>query len=374
MILKNVHFYNECFEKETADIKINDGKIEAIGVFDEDGENLNDYTVIPGLVDVHIHGANGGDFGDNSAESLNKISSFLLSHGITSFCPTTMTLNNTELKNILKTGKEYIGKESGAKVVGFHLEGPFISAKKCGAQDKRKIRYGTVEEFDELNKTSGGNIKIITIAPESFDSENFIKNVSKKAVVSIGHSSANAKEAKEAIEFGINHATHLFNAMTGMTHREPGIVGTAFDSENVFCEIICDGAHISPVVIRNSFKILGEHRAVVISDSMKAAGMPSGKYDLGGQDVFTKDGVKYALMEDGTIAASITNLFDEFKNLLDFGIDFKTALKSCTINPAKSINLDNTIGSIATGKDADLVVLDKNNSIKWVYLKGEKRG
>lgn len=370
MLLKNVCFYNEIFEKEVADILIENGRISAIGVIDGDGKDMSGMLALPGFVDIHIHGANGGDCSDASRESLEKISTYLAKCGVTSFCATTMTLGEETLCDIARVIGEYKGNEAGAKIAGINLEGPFIAMSKKGAQNAEFVRAGSIEEFNRINEAGGESVKIITIAPEAFESDEFIKEISKKCAVSIGHSAATAKEAQHAFDMGAHHATHLYNAMTAMSHREAGIVGTALDNEQVFCELICDGGHICPAVLRNTFKILGENRACVISDSMRAAGLGAGEYELGGQQVFVKENGKYAVLEDGTIAASISNAFEEFKNLLSFGIDFKTALKSCTINPARAIGADNEIGSIATGKSADIIFVDEDLEIKEVYING----
>lgn len=370
MILKNVCFYNEVFEKEVADLELENGRIKAIGIIDGEGRDMSGMTALPGFVDIHIHGAAGGDCSDAKTESLDQVSSYLAKHGVTSFCATSMTLGHETLMKIAKTVREYKGKERGAKIAGINLEGPFIAMSKKGAQNPAYVRAGSVAEFEEINAASGGIVKLITIAPEAFDSDAFITAVSKTCAVSIGHSAANEAQAQHAFDLGARHATHLYNAMTPMTHREAGIAGTALDNENVFCEIICDGGHVCPAVLRNTFKILGENRACVISDSMRAAGLGTGEFELGGQKVYVRPGGKYAVLEDGTIAASISNVFDEFKNLLSFGIDFKTALRSCTINPAKAIGAAEDIGSIATGKAADLVFVDEDLNIKEVYVNG----
>lgn len=367
MILKNCTFYNEEFKKEFGDIKIENGKIVEIGILSDDGIDMDGSIVLPGFIDIHIHGGNGGDSSDGTEESLNKISQYLAKKGITSFCPTTMTLPIDRLEEIAKNIASC--KPNGAKIVGINFEGPFIAMSKKGAQNGEYVIPGDIENFEKLYDASNGLMKLITIAPEAFDSDEFIKDVSKKVTVSIGHTSANANETKKAIDHGAKHITHLYNAMTPMTHREAGVVGTALDSD-VTCEIICDGEHICPTVLRNTFKILGEDRAVVISDSMRGAGLGNGEYELGGQMTFVKDGYKVAKLEDGTIAASITNLFDEFKNLISFGIDFKSALKACTINPARVIGEDDKIGSIAIGKAADLIICDNELNIKEVYING----
>lgn len=367
MILKNCTFFNEAFEKEFGDIKIENGKIVEIGFFDEDGKDMAGKIVLPGFIDIHIHGGNGGDSSDGTVDALDKISSYLAKKGVTSFCPTTMTLPIDRLCEIAKTITKH--KPNGAKIVGINFEGPFISPSKKGAQNGDYIKAGSTDDFEKLYDASNGLIKLITIAPEAFDSDNFIKNVSKKCVISIGHTSANAEQTKKAIELGASHFTHLFNAMTPMTHRDAGVVGTALDSDAT-CELICDLEHICPAVLRNSFAILGKDRAVVISDSMRGAGLGVGEFELGGQMTYVKDGYKVARLEDGTIAASITNVFNEFKNLLEIGIDIETALRSCSINPARVIGLENEIGSIAVGKSADLIVTNENLEIKEVYING----
>ena len=370
MILKNVCFYNELFEKEIADFRIENGKIAEIGIINEDGRDMSGLTALPGFIDIHIHGAAGGDFCDASKESLDKISAYLAKNGITSFCGTSMTLDNASLTDIVKCGRAYKGNEAGAKLVGINLEGPFIAYEKKGAQNGEFIRGGTVEEFEQLFTDSGELVRLITVAPEAFESDEFIRKVSEKCTVSIGHSNANAVETQKAIDMGASHATHLYNAMTAISQREAGAAGTLLDNENVTCELICDGGHVCPVALRNTFKILGEDRACVISDSMRAAGLGAGEYELGGQKVFVEENGKYAVLKDGTLAASITNVYEEFKNLLSFGIGFKPALKACTINPARAIGLEKEIGSIATGKAADIIFVDDEMNIKEVYING----
>ncbi len=367
MILKNCVFYNEVFEKDFGDIKIENGRIAEIGFFNEDGTDMNGRTLLPGFVDIHIHGGGGGDFSDGTAEALDKISAYLAKRGVTSFCGTTMTLPHGRLLEIVKAAQNYSAPKS--KLVGINLEGPYIAYAKKGAQNGEYVRPCSISELEELT-AANSKIKLITIAPEASDCDEFIRHASKKMTVSVGHSEADEKQCRRAIDCGISHATHLFNAMTPMTHRSAGIVGAALDSD-ITCELICDGAHICPTVIKNTFKILGENRACVISDSMRAAGLGEGEFELGGQTVYVRENGSTAVLADGTIAASITNLFDEFKNLLGWGIDFKAALKSCTINPAKAIGEDKNIGSIAVGKCADFIVTDDKMNIQEVYINGK---
>lgn len=367
MILKNCTFFNEEFQKEFGDIKIENGKIAEIGFFDENGTDMNGKIILPGFVDIHIHGGNGGDASDGTIEALDRISTYLAKKGVTSFCPTTMTLPIDRICDIASTIASYETK--GSKVVGINFEGPFIALSKKGAQNGDYVVAGTTEDFDKLYASSNGLMKLITIAPEAFDSEDFIKTASGRATISIGHTSASSTDVEKALSLGARHFTHLFNAMTPMTHREAGVVGAAFDS-NATCELICDTEHICPTVLRNAFAILGKDRACVISDSMRGAGLGIGEFELGGQMTYVNDGYKVAKLEDGTIAASITNVFDEFKNLISIGIDFETALRSCSINPARAIKEDNRIGSIAVGKDADLLICDEELNLEEVYING----
>lgn len=368
MILKNCTFYGKSFEKEFGDIKIENGRITEIGTCGKDGKDMTGKIILPGFVDIHTHGCAGGDCCDKNRASLDKITAQLAKNGVTSFCPTTMTLPVPVIAEIAEFISNY--SSAGAKIAGINLEGPFIAMSKKGAQNGDYVVAGTIEDFDKIYNASKGLVKLITIAPEAFDSKDFIAHAAEKCTVSIGHSAADSKQTQKAVEYGIRHATHLFNAMTPMTHREAGIVGTVLDDSHVTCEIICDTEHVCPTVLRNTFRILGEDRACVISDSMRGAGLGEGEFELGGQTVYVKEGYKVAKLEDGTIAASITNVFDEFKNLLRIGIDFKTALKSCTINPARAIREDHNIGSIEVGKCADLIVTNENLEIEEVYIDG----
>ena len=370
MILKNAEFFDENFNRAKGDIKIDGEHIGDIGNFC-DGEifDCTGLTIVPGFIDIHIHGRSLADTCDSREDNVSVISESLVKQGVTSFCPTTMTLPYEQLQEHFSKVSEYKGKEEGAYIHGINMEGPYISFEKKGAQNGDYVRKPDIEEFKKLNDIC--NISLVDIAPEVEGSLEFAKEISKMCTVSAAHTSANYSQAAEGFKNGMSHATHLFNAMTALTSREPGVVGAVFDNDNVTAELICDGFHISPVTLRIAFKILGEDRTVVVSDSMKAAGAEDGEYDLGGQTVYVREGK--ALLEDGTIAASTTNIFDEFKNLLSFGIDEKQALKSCTINPAKAIGKDKETGSIAVGKYADLCVLDKDRNIKAVFVKGKRK-
>ena len=367
MILKNCTFFNEEFEKEFGDIEIENGRIKSLGILSENGRDMEGSLIVPGFVDIHIHGCAGGDASDASPESLDKMSAELARHGVTSFCPTTMTLPHETLLRAVECIAAY--RSVAAKIAGINLEGPYISKEKCGAQNSTNIRAGSIDELEELIKASDGKIRMITVAPEAFDSGDFIRRASEKLTVSVGHSAADEAQCRKAISQGVSHATHLYNAMSPMSHRDAGVAGTALDS-GITCELICDGAHVCPTVLRNSFALLGENRAVAVSDSMRAAGLGAGEYELGGQTAYVRDGDSVARLADGTIAASVTNLHQELKNLVSYGVDFRAALKACTINPARVIGADAQTGSIAVGKCADLVVLDEKLDIKEVYIDG----
>lgn len=312
--------------------------------------------VLPGLVDIHIHGAVGYDFCDNSEEGIGKIAAYLKSCGITSFCPTSMTLPAEELKQIFASVNAVPADPAFSRIAGIHMEGPFIASAKKGAQKEDYIRHPDIDTFRELNRACGGRIRLITIAPETEGAMEFIRALHQETVISLGHSEADYAIADEAFEAGARHATHLFNAMMPLHHRDPGIIGAAADHPQVMVEIICDGIHIHPSVIRTVFRIFGDDRVVLISDAMRATGMEDGIYELGGQDVYKKG--NRATLKDGTLAGSATNLFECMKKAVSFGIPLESAIKAATINPAKSVD-DNRIGSLAVGKEADILLTDR---------------
>ncbi len=369
MIFKNAEILNENFEFVKGDLVVENGKIAGICQCAEgEGIDCSGLKILPGFIDIHIHGTKGGDTCDASEESLQIMSENLPRHGVTSFCPTTMTLSSEELEEIFKTISLVKGKEKGAYIHGINMEGPYISLAKKGAQKAEHVRKPDIDEFKKLNDIC--KVSLVDIAPEEDENNAFSKEASEICTVSVAHTSADVSAARKGFKNGITHATHLFNAMTGISARVPGVAGAVFDSDTVRAEIICDGFHVAPETLRMAFRLLGEDRTIVISDSMKAADCPDGEYMLGGQTVYVHDGK--ALLADGTIAASTSNIFDEFRNLLSFGIPFRHAVKSCTINPARAIGQDEIAGSIEKGKNADLLLVDEKMEIKGVYIKGEK--
>lgn len=373
MILKNAEVFNGDFEKIRADVKIDGEKISKIGNFSsEDGLDLTGLVVMPGLIDMHIHGCGGADTGDATPEALETMSQTLVKNGVTSFCPSSMTLSFEELTKIFANIDAMKDKVGGAYIHGANMEGPYIAMSKKGAQNPLYVRNPDKEEFKKLYEGCNGAIRVVDIAPECDGGDEFIKEIQPICPVSIAHTDAGYDEAVHAIELGVRHITHLFNAQSGLHHRKPGVVGAAFDvgrANGVRAELICDGFHIHPATLRIAFREMGEDGTVIISDSMKAAGCPDGDYDLGGQPVYVRDGK--ALLADGTIAASTSNVYKELKNVISFGIPEKQAVKSATINPAKAIRVDDKTGSIEEGKLADILVVDKDYNIKLVIVKGE---
>ena len=373
MILKNATVFNGDFEKVRADVAIEGERISKIGdLSGEDELDLTDMTVMPGLIDIHIHGCGGADAGDATPEALETMSQTLVKNGITSFCPASMTLSFEELTKIFANIDEMKNKVGGAYIHGANMEGPYIAMSKKGAQNPLYVRNPDKEEFKRLFDGCNGSIKVVDIAPECDGGDEFIKEIQPICPVSIAHTDAGYDEAVHAIELGVRHITHLFNAQSGLHHRKPGVVGAAFDvgkEKGVRAELICEGFHIHPATLRIAFRAMGEDGTVIVSDSMKAAGCPDGDYDLGGQPVYVRDGK--ALLADGTIAASTSNVYKELKNVISFGIPEKQAVKSATINPAKAIRADRETGSIEEGKLADILVVDKDYNIKLVIVKGK---
>ena len=338
-----------------------DHRITAAGdPADSDVYDASGLYVIPGLVDVHIHGAMGHDFCDNNAEGLSEMSAYLKAHGITSFCPTSMTLPTEDLKQIFTSAGKVPADAAHAGIVGIHMEGPYISPAKKGAQKEDYIVSPDIDTFRELNNSCNGLIRLVTLAPELPGSMEFIKALHDEVAISLGHSVADYDTASQAFAAGASHATHLFNAMPPLLHRDPGIIGAAFDNPHVMVEVICDGIHITPSVIRMIFRLFGEDRVILISDAMRATGMEDGVYELGGQQVFKKG--NRATLADGTLAGSATNLFDCMRHAVSFGIPLTSAIKAATCNPARSIGNDR-IGSLSPGKEADILLLDQELSL-----------
>lgn len=331
---------------------------------------------IPGLIDLHFHGCKGDDFCDGDKAAIGRIAEYEASVGVTAIAPATMTLPVEELEQILHTAAEYKKETKDcrkADFLGINMEGPFISPAKKGAQDARNILPCNVEICDRFLKASEGLVKFIGIAPEESEhAVEFIREVHERVNVSLAHTNADYDTAMEACRAGANHAVHLYNAMPAFTHRAPGVVGAVFDNKDVMAEIICDGIHIHPSVVRATFQMMGADRMILISDSMRATGMPDGQYTLGGLDVKVV-GRLATLVSDGAIAGSATNLMDCMRTVVKkMDLPLETAVACATINPARSLGVEEHYGSLETGKKAHVVLLDQDLELKAVIKDGVK--
>ena len=371
MIIKNVQWYTEDKFFEEGQIIINDGLFSGEEVQGDEVIDGEGCYAIPGLIDVHFHGCVGADFCDGTPEAISKIAEYEASQGITTIVPATMTLSEDELMKIMKNAGNY-KSDKGAILAGINMEGPFISAAKKGAQAATHICKPDIEMFRRLQAASNGLIKLCDIAPEEEGAMEFIEELKDEVNISFAHTTANYDIAKKGYDMGACHATHLYNAMPPMAHRDPGVIGAARDSEHVMVELICDGVHIHPAVVRATFEMFGDERVVMISDSMRATGLSDGLYTLGGQDVKVV-GKLATLVSDGAIAGSATNLMDCVRTaVFDMDIPLETAIGCATANPAKSVGLYDKYGSISTGKVGNVVLLNYDLSLKEVIIRGKR--
>ena len=332
---------------------------------------------IPGMIDIHLHGCRGQDFCDGTRRALETITAWEASAGVTAIAPAVMTLPVRKLESVLAVAAAYRREQQegktlpGADLAGINMEGPFISPAKKGAQDARYAVPCDAGLYRRFQEAAGGLIRFVGIAPEeSRDAEAFIREVKEEAVVALAHTNADYDTAMAAFRAGAGHAVHLYNAMSPCTHREPGVVGAVADSSHVTAEMICDGVHIHPAAVRATFRLFGDDRIIMISDSMRATGLLDGDYTLGGQ--YVKVVGNLATLKDGTIAGSVTNLMDCLRTaVLKMGIPIESAVKCTTVNPAKSVGIYDVCGSITPGKRANVVLLKKENlDLKQVVLEG----
>ena len=365
MIIKSGKVFQEDGSFLEQALYINDHRLVDKAEYQDDGEIIDaeGLLVLPGLVDIHSHGAAGEDFSDGNPEGLKKILRYERSCGITSYCPTSMTFPKERLRQIFASIKG-AQTEEGAKVVGINMEGPFLDPAKKGAHVEKWIAAPDVAFVRELNQDVDGLVRLVTLAPNMDGAEEFIKEMHEEVCISLGHTAADYDCASRAMKLGAHHVTHLYNAMQPFGHRAPGLIGAAMDDPECMVEMICDGYHIHPSAIRAAFRMFGPERVILISDSMRAAGMENGTYELGGQEVTVKD--RKAVLKDGTLAGSATNLYGCMCKAVEFGIPLEQAIMAATANPARSIGIFDRVGSIRIGKQADLLLASENLELKRV--------
>ncbi|MBN2851378.1 MAG: N-acetylglucosamine-6-phosphate deacetylase [Clostridia bacterium] len=365
MIIKNANVFMDNNSFKLNDIKF-ENTISDIGQLDEEGLDAKRSYLVPGFIDIHTHGAMGSDVCDGTTEALSVISNYYAMHGVTSFLATTMTYDEETLRKVMNSVKAFQNLK-GARCIGVNMEGPFINPEKKGAQSAKNIIRPDIDMFKRLYEASGESIRIVDIAPEYDADYRFTKEVSRICKVAFGHTNADYDTAIKGFEAGASHVSHLFNMSSPFHHHYPGVTGAASDM-NASVEIICDGVHIHPSVIRMVFKMFNKDKICLISDSMRSTGMPDGTYDLGGQQVFVKN--KVARISNGLLAGSAINLNDAIKNVVSFGVKLEDAIAAATINPARFLNMDNEIGSIQVGKRADFLLLNENYDVTDVYIGG----
>lgn len=378
MKIINGSVYGADFKFSNQTILTKDDRIESIDpampeavTESDDILDASDCYVIPGLTDVHFHGCVNHDFCDADFEGVHTMAQYELQNGVTTICPATMTLGADTLSAICKNGAAYhnANPEDGAELIGINLEGPFIAMSKKGAQNPAFVQKANPELLKHLQEDAEGLVRLVTIAPEEEGALDCIRKCSSEYHFSLGHTASDYDTASKAFQAGADHVTHLYNAMPPFVHRAPGVIGAAFDAPQAKVELICDGIHIHPSVIRATFQLFGDDRVVLISDSMMATGMPDGDYSLGGLP--TKLVGYKVTLEDGTIAGSATNLMDCMRNVVSFGVPLESAIKAASWNPVKSIGMTRDYGSIETGKKANLVILDKNLQIRHIIHDGK---
>ena len=375
MFYKNARIYCADFQFHTGAFEVTeDGRFGQIlpETVPADAVDLGGATVIPGLVDVHIHGAMGADFSDGDPEGLQRMAQHLAKEGITSFAPASMTLPYEVLSKAFACGLQFHENrpEGCARLMGVHMEGPYFSEAKKGAQNGAYLKYPDYEGFKALYDGCNGLVRIVDVAPELPGSEDFIRQAKELCTVSVAHTDADYDHAKMAFDTGATHLTHTFNAMPPIHHRNPGVIPAAAENQNVRAELISDGFHVMPPVVRMTFAAFGGHRIVMVSDALRCSGMPEGEYELGGQPIFLKDGI--ARLADGTVAGSASNLYKGVQNMISFGIPEEDVIRAATYNPACAISAQDKIGSVETGKYADFIVCTPDYSQKRVFLGGKE--
>ena len=354
---------------ETRDILIAEGRFAASEGAGEVLDAQGCY-VIPGLLDLHFHGSAGADISDGDLEGLHRMGAYEASRGITAMCPATMTLSEAQLTAAAEAAAAYEPAMGEADLVGINMEGPFISPSKVGAQNPEYVRNPGVDEFRRLQQVAGGLFKLVDIAPEEPGADAFIETLADVVRISLAHTCTDYDTAAHAFELGARHITHLYNAMDPMHHRKPGPIPAAAERDDVTAEVIADGVHIHPAMVRLAFNMFGDDRMILISDTLRAAGLGDGVYDLGGQDVTVKG--YEARIDNGALAGSVSDLMRcLYVAVKEMGIPLVSAVKAASANPARALGLEGDYGSLEAGRIADAVLLDAETlAVKQVVLRG----
>ena len=326
--------------------------------------------VIPGLVDLHFHGSAGADMSDGDLDGLHRMGAYEASRGVTAMCPATMTLPEAVLTRAAEAARVYEPAQNEADLVGINMEGPYISPSKVGAQNPAYVRVPDADEFRRLQAASGGLFKLVDVAPEEPGAEAFIKEFGEEVRISVAHTCTDYDTAVRAFQLGARQLTHLYNAMPGMQHRAPGPIPAAVEHPEVTAEIIADGVHIHPAMVRLAFRLFGDDRMILVSDTLRAAGLRDGVYDLGGQDVTVRG--PRATIANGALAGSVSDLMRCFVVAVrDMGIPIESAVKAACVNPARALGLQGRHGTLAAGAVANAVLLDRETlDIRAVVLRG----
>ncbi len=372
MIIRNAKVFSDGCRFVEKDLVIRDGRI-VFGAAPQENEEIIDAQgayALPGLVDIHFHGAVGHDFCDADEAGLQAIADFEASKGVLAICPATMTFDEEILNGIMDVAATH-KNERGADLVGINMEGPYISPRKVGAQNPKYVMAADAGMFRRLQARSGGLIRLVDIAPEEPGNLDFIRECHNEVRISIAHTCTDYETAKEAFAAGASHMTHLYNAMPGITHREPGPIIAALE-EGAEVELITDGVHIHPAMVRFTFNTFGDDHVILIADSMMACGLPDGQYSLGGQAV-TVRGPRATLTEHpDTIAGSATCLYDCMKHaVMQMGVPLASAVRAASLNPARSIGIEADYGSLEPGRWGNVILADDQLNIVKVIRKGE---